>query len=70
MQHSIITYHHTVHLSPQFIYTWKFVPFDPLHPFYLSPISGNHQDVLCVYELRVLFALKIPHIGTPGWLSG
>ena len=39
---------------------WKFVPFDPLHP---APTSGNHQSVLCIYELGFLFLfLEITHI--------
>lgn len=35
----------------------KVVPFDPFHPFCppLTPASGNHQSVLRIYELGVLF---------------
>ena len=32
-------------------YNCKFVPFDPLHPSPSSLTSGNHQSILCFYEL-------------------
>lgn len=39
-------------------YNWKFVPFAHLHLFATShPISGNHQSVLCVWELSFLFPM-------------
>ena len=45
-------------------YSWKFVPFDPLHPF--CPPStphplGNHQFVLWDWLLYFAF-FRIPHI--------
>lgn len=52
--------------SPKTIlsYNWKFVPFNPLHPFphFLPRIpraSDNHQFALCMNEFGLF--LNIPH---------
>ena len=40
MQYSVINCrHHAIHYLPRMylFYKWKFVLFDPLHPFYLPP---------------------------------
>ena len=54
----MINYSHHYIARTHLFYNWKFVPLDPLHPFKPFPHyphhSGNHQSVLCVYELDFL----------------
>ena len=64
----IIVYcsHHTAYyiLMIYLFYNWKFVPFDPLHSFHLTPphptpASGNHQSVLCICVVTLISSRDI-----------
>ena len=62
MQYSLMNYScHAVHYIPRtyLFYNWKFIPFDPLHPFCPPPppTSGNYQAVLCICEVRRLLCV-------------
>ena len=58
IQYSIVDYsHNTVHYYiPRafLLYTWKFSPFDHLHPYPQSLASDNHQSILRFDEFSCL----------------
>ena len=55
-------------LYPQYLfYSWKFVSFDPLHWFYLSPNPSYGNPPICSLlsmnlDTEFFFFFKIPHI--------
>ena len=59
----LLSSHHALHHIPRpyLLYNWKFVPFDPWTHFIPAcppPHNlalGNHQSVLCIYELSLSF---------------
>ena len=59
--------------KPHLFCNWKFIPFDPLHPFYLPTTtlaSGSHQCILCTLSLfcfNFSFFLKVSHVSETTW---
>ena len=72
----LLTWHHSIHHipKPHLLCHWKFIPFDPLRPFYrpaTTLASGSHQCILCPLSLFCFnfsfFFLKISHVSETTW---
>ena len=55
--HTVLLTSHHAHITFRDLVfcNWKFVLFDHLPPIPPTPVSGNHQSDLCIYELGLSF---------------